>query len=59
MANIDYIVQWAVFVLVLLVLVMVKRRFVCAVVLKIVEYCRTIIDAGGPNGPSIRMISIR
>ena len=45
--------------IVLLILVMVKRRLVCAVVIKIVEYCRSIAEAGGPNGPAMRMINIR
>ena len=57
--NINEVIQWTVFVVVLLILVMVKRRLVCAVVLKIVEYCRTIAEAGGPNGPGMRMINIR
>ena len=57
--NINDVIKWTVFVIVLLILIMVKRRLVCAVVLKVVEYCRTIVDAGGPHGPGMRMISIR
>ena len=57
--NINEVIKWAVFVIVLLILVMVKRRLVCAVVIKIVEYCRTMAEVGGPNGPGMRMINIR
>ena len=57
--NNSGVIKWTVFVVVLLILVMIKRRLVCAVVLKFVEYCRTILDAGGPHGPGMRMISIR
>ena len=57
--DINDIIKWTVFVIILLILVMIKRRLVCSAVLKVVEYCRSVIDAAGPNGPSMRMLSIR
>ena len=57
--NINDVIKWTVFVIILLVIVMFKRRFVCSIVLRIVEYCRTIANIGGPHGPALRMITIR
>ena len=57
--DINDVIKWTVFVIVLLIMVMVKRRLVCSAVLKLVEYCRRVIDAAGPNGPSMRLLSIR
>jgi hypothetical protein len=57
--NINEIIWWAVFVIVFLIIVMVKRRLVCSVVLKIVEYCRYIAIVGRPDFTGMRMLSIR
>ena len=57
--DINDVIKWTVFVIVLLIMVMVKRRLVCSAILKLVEYCRLVIDAAGPNGPSMRLLSIR
>ena len=57
--DVNDVIKWTVFVIVLLIMVMIKRRLVCSAVLKLVEYCRHVIDAIGPNGPPVRMLSIR
>ena len=57
--DVNDVIKWTVFVIVLLIMVMIKRRLVCSAVLKLVEYCRYVVDAAGPNGPSLRMLSIR
>ena len=57
--DVNGLIKWFVFVIVLLIIIMVKRRLVCTVILKIVQYCRNIADAADPRGTGIRMLSIR
>ena len=57
--DINDVVKWTVFVIVLLVIVMFKRRFVCSIVLRVVEYCRTIANIGITHWLDMRFITIR